>query len=163
MQSFLRTRRSASLSLVSSFFKSLGASPLVIRVLILPSALSLDDFAGAGVFFSAPTAGCRFTPTCSQYAMDAIHARRRAGGRARWRRSGFAGVIRGAAAATIPFEGKNWNCAGTFFLTCHGQDWIIVISLCAVLLVFWFFEQPKLVESQRQAATMRSPRRKTRR
>jgi len=28
----------------------------------------------AQVFLFGPTGGCRFTPTCSQYAMDAIHA-----------------------------------------------------------------------------------------
>ncbi len=26
------------------------------------------------IFLFGPTGGCRFTPTCSQYAMDAIHA-----------------------------------------------------------------------------------------
>ena len=29
----------------------------------------------AQVFLFGPTGGCRFTPTCSQYAIDAIHAR----------------------------------------------------------------------------------------
>jgi putative membrane protein insertion efficiency factor len=29
----------------------------------------------AQVFLFGPTSGCRFTPTCSQYAMDAVHAR----------------------------------------------------------------------------------------
>ena len=28
----------------------------------------------AQVFLFGPTGGCRFTPTCSQYATDAIHA-----------------------------------------------------------------------------------------
>jgi putative membrane protein insertion efficiency factor len=28
----------------------------------------------AQIFLFGPTAGCRFTPTCSQYAMDAIQA-----------------------------------------------------------------------------------------
>ncbi|MFZ1073285.1 MAG: membrane protein insertion efficiency factor YidD [Verrucomicrobiia bacterium] len=30
--------------------------------------------APAQIFLYGPGAGCRFTPTCSQYAMDAIHA-----------------------------------------------------------------------------------------
>jgi putative membrane protein insertion efficiency factor len=30
--------------------------------------------APAQIFLFGPTGGCRFTPTCSQYAMDAIHA-----------------------------------------------------------------------------------------
>jgi uncharacterized protein len=29
----------------------------------------------AQVFLFGPTAGCRFTPTCSQYAIEAIHSR----------------------------------------------------------------------------------------
>jgi uncharacterized protein len=29
----------------------------------------------AQIFFFGPTAGCRFTPTCSQYAIDAIRER----------------------------------------------------------------------------------------
>jgi uncharacterized protein len=29
----------------------------------------------AQVFLFGPAGGCRFTPTCSQYAMDAVHAR----------------------------------------------------------------------------------------
>jgi putative membrane protein insertion efficiency factor len=29
----------------------------------------------AQIFLSGPTAGCRFTPTCSQYALDAIRER----------------------------------------------------------------------------------------
>jgi uncharacterized protein len=28
----------------------------------------------AQVFFFGPTAGCRFTPTCSQYAIDAVRS-----------------------------------------------------------------------------------------
>jgi putative membrane protein insertion efficiency factor len=28
----------------------------------------------AQVFLFGPTGGCRFTPSCSQYAMDAVHA-----------------------------------------------------------------------------------------
>jgi putative membrane protein insertion efficiency factor len=29
----------------------------------------------AQVFFFGPTGGCRFTPTCSHYAIEAIHSR----------------------------------------------------------------------------------------
>jgi putative membrane protein insertion efficiency factor len=29
----------------------------------------------AQIFFFGPAAGCRFTPTCSQYAIEAIHER----------------------------------------------------------------------------------------
>jgi putative membrane protein insertion efficiency factor len=29
----------------------------------------------AQLFLFGPTGGCRFTPTCSQYAMEAVHSR----------------------------------------------------------------------------------------
>jgi len=34
----------------------------------------------AQIFLFGPTAGCRFTPTCSQYAIDAIQTRGAIGG-----------------------------------------------------------------------------------
>jgi putative membrane protein insertion efficiency factor len=44
--------------------------------LILVSAIRVYRWviSPAQVFLFGPTGGCRFTPTCSQYAMDAIQA-----------------------------------------------------------------------------------------
>jgi hypothetical protein len=41
---------------------------------ILVSAISLYRrmISPAQIYFFGPTAGCRFTPTCSQYAIDAV-------------------------------------------------------------------------------------------
>jgi hypothetical protein len=45
---------------------------LVIRVLTLAIRVYQLAISPAQVFLFGSTGGCRFTPTCSQYAMDAI-------------------------------------------------------------------------------------------
>jgi hypothetical protein len=44
----------------------------VIHGLLLVIRMYRWTISPAQVFLFGPTAGCRFTPTCSQYAMDAI-------------------------------------------------------------------------------------------
>ena len=46
----------------------------VIRLLIFAIRAYQLTISPAQIFLFGPTAGCRFTPTCSQYAMDAIQA-----------------------------------------------------------------------------------------
>ena len=48
------------------------ASPFVIRVLTLAIRVYQLTISPAQVFLFGPGSGCRFMPTCSQYAMDAI-------------------------------------------------------------------------------------------
>ena len=50
------------------------ASSFVIRVLTLALRVYQLTISPAQVFLFGATGGCRFTPTCSQYAMDAIRA-----------------------------------------------------------------------------------------
>jgi hypothetical protein len=50
----------------------ISASSLVIHGLLLAIRVYRLTIAPAQVFLFGPTGGCRFTPTCSQYAMDAI-------------------------------------------------------------------------------------------
>jgi putative membrane protein insertion efficiency factor len=50
-------------------------SSFVIRVLTLAIRAYQLTISPALTFLFGPTGGCRFTPSCSQYAMDAIHAR----------------------------------------------------------------------------------------
>jgi putative membrane protein insertion efficiency factor len=49
-------------------------SSFVIRVLTLAIRAYQLTISPALAFLFGPTGGCRFTPSCSQYAMDAIHA-----------------------------------------------------------------------------------------
>jgi putative membrane protein insertion efficiency factor len=53
----------------------ISASSLVIRLLIFAIRAYQLTISPAQIFLFGSTAGCRFTPSCSQYAMDAIHAR----------------------------------------------------------------------------------------
>jgi len=53
----------------------ISASSLVIRLLIFAIQAYQLTISPAQIFLFGATAGCRFTPTCSQYAMDAIQAR----------------------------------------------------------------------------------------
>jgi hypothetical protein len=53
----------------------ISASSLVIHGLLLAIRVYRWTISPAQVFLFGPTGGCRFTPTCSQYAMDAIRAR----------------------------------------------------------------------------------------
>jgi hypothetical protein len=48
------------------------ASSFVIRVLSLAIRVYQLTISPAQAFLFGPLGGCRFTPTCSQYAMDAI-------------------------------------------------------------------------------------------
>jgi hypothetical protein len=50
-------------------------SSSVIRVLTLAIRAYQITISPALTFLFGPTAGCRFTPTCSQYAADAIRSR----------------------------------------------------------------------------------------
>ena len=50
------------------------ASSLVIGVLTLAIRVYQLTISPAQTFLFGPVGGCRFTPTCSQYAMDAIRA-----------------------------------------------------------------------------------------
>jgi|SRR5665213_342383 len=56
-------------------FLVIRPSPSVIRVLTLAIRAYQITISPALTFLFGPTAGCRFTPTCSQYAVDAIHSR----------------------------------------------------------------------------------------
>jgi putative membrane protein insertion efficiency factor len=49
-----------------------SASSLVIHGLLLAIRVYRWTISPAQTFLFGPTGGCRFTPTCSQYAMDAI-------------------------------------------------------------------------------------------
>jgi len=49
-----------------------GASSFVIRILTLAIRVYQLAVSPAQAFVFGPTGGCRFTPSCSQYAMDAI-------------------------------------------------------------------------------------------
>ena len=51
------------------------ASSLVIHGLLLAIRVYRLTISPAQAFLFGPTGGCRFTPTCSQYAMDAIRER----------------------------------------------------------------------------------------
>jgi len=50
-------------------------SSLVIRVLTLAIRAYQITISPALTFLFGPAAGCRFTPTCSQYAVDSIRSR----------------------------------------------------------------------------------------
>ncbi|HUZ07249.1 MAG TPA: membrane protein insertion efficiency factor YidD [Candidatus Paceibacterota bacterium] len=50
-------------------------SSLVVQVLTLAIRAYQITISPALTFLFGPTAGCRFTPTCSQYAVDAIRSR----------------------------------------------------------------------------------------
>ena len=58
----------------SPFLKS-GGLPTAATILIFAIRIYRLMISPAQIFFFGPTGGCRFTPTCSQYAMDAIHER----------------------------------------------------------------------------------------
>ena len=55
-------------------FLAISASSLVIHTLDAGHSRLPLTIAPAQVFLFGPAGGCRFTPTCSQYAMDAIRA-----------------------------------------------------------------------------------------
>jgi len=50
----------------------ISASSLVIRVLTLAIRAYQLTISPAQVFLFGATGGCRFTPTCSQYALEAV-------------------------------------------------------------------------------------------
>jgi uncharacterized protein len=52
-----------------------GGLPTAATILILAIHAYRWTISPAQTFLFGPTGGCRFTPTCSQYAMDAIRAR----------------------------------------------------------------------------------------
>jgi len=55
--------------------KKSGGLPTAATILIFAIRVCRLTISPAQVFLYGPTGGCRFTPTCSQYAMDAIRAR----------------------------------------------------------------------------------------
>jgi len=52
----------------------ISASSFVIRLVTLAIRAYQLTISPAQTFLFGPTGGCRFTPSCSQYAMDAVHA-----------------------------------------------------------------------------------------
>jgi hypothetical protein len=62
-------------SLALRHFLVISASSFVIHGLLLAIRVYRLTFSPAQAFLFGPTGGCRFTPTCSQYAMDAIRER----------------------------------------------------------------------------------------
>jgi hypothetical protein len=48
---------------------------LIQAILIFAIRFYRWTISPAQIFLFGPTAGCRFTPTCSQYAIDAIRSR----------------------------------------------------------------------------------------
>jgi uncharacterized protein len=51
----------------------ISASSLVIHTLVFAIRVYRWTVAPAQTFLFGPASGCRFTPTCSQYAMEAVH------------------------------------------------------------------------------------------
>ncbi len=74
--------RTAASGLSFGFRHSLviRASSLVIRVLTLAIRVYQLTISPAQIFLFGAGSGCRFTPTCSQYAMEAIHTQGAVGG-----------------------------------------------------------------------------------
>jgi putative membrane protein insertion efficiency factor len=58
----------------SPFLKSVGL-PTAATILIFAIRVYRLTISPAQIFLFGPTAGCRFTPTCSQYAVEAIRER----------------------------------------------------------------------------------------
>jgi putative membrane protein insertion efficiency factor len=54
-------------------FLVISASSLVIHVLVFAIRVYRWTISPALTFLFGPTDGCRFTPSCSQYALEAIH------------------------------------------------------------------------------------------
>ena len=52
--------------------KKSGSLPTAATILIFAIRVYRLTISPAQAFLFGPTGGCRFTPTCSQYAMDAI-------------------------------------------------------------------------------------------
>jgi putative membrane protein insertion efficiency factor len=52
-----------------------GGLPTAATILIFAIRVYRWTIAPAQILLFGPTAGCRFTPSCSQYAMDAVHTR----------------------------------------------------------------------------------------
>ena len=59
----------------ASTLRRITVSLLVISVLVFIIRLYRWTVSPALIFLFGPTGGCRFTPSCSQYAVDAIRSR----------------------------------------------------------------------------------------
>jgi len=59
----------------ASTFQPIAISSLVIRLLTLAIRSYQLTISPALTLLFGPAGGCRFTPSCSQYALDAVHAR----------------------------------------------------------------------------------------
>jgi putative membrane protein insertion efficiency factor len=69
----LKPRQKTKILAAHRYIFSVNA--LVIRVLTGAIRIYQLAISPAQTFFFGPTAGCRFTPTCSRYAIDAIRGR----------------------------------------------------------------------------------------
>jgi putative membrane protein insertion efficiency factor len=58
----------------SPFFKSSGL-PISAAILIFSIRVYRLMISPAQIFLFGPAGGCRFTPTCSQFAIEAVRAR----------------------------------------------------------------------------------------
>jgi putative membrane protein insertion efficiency factor len=65
----------SSLSFGLRHYLVIMISPLVIQALTLAIRAYQLTISPALTFLFGPAGGCRFTPTCSQYAIDAVRAR----------------------------------------------------------------------------------------
>jgi len=69
------TKESPMTNAETSAHAAASSSSLVIRVLATVIRIYQLIISPAQTFLFGPTAGCRFTPSCSQYAIDVIRSR----------------------------------------------------------------------------------------
>jgi putative membrane protein insertion efficiency factor len=98
----------------------ISASSLVIRVLTLAIRAYQLAISPTQTFLFGANAGCRFTPTCSQYAMDAIHAHGAlAGGALAARRICRCHPWGGCGHDPVPKANGRWQMADGKALSAH--------------------------------------------
>ena len=79
---------------------------LVIGFLTLAIRIYQLSFSPVQSFLFGATNGCRYTPSCSTYAVDAFGEHGVVAGSSGWPPGGFAGVIPGADAVTTRCRGR---------------------------------------------------------